>query len=234
MTQDRPTAAELVAAVREFLERDVMAATEGRVQFHTRVAVNVLGMVERELDARRRARRRASARAPPRCSATTATADDARARARGRASAPARSTTGSTRCARTCARPSGRSSLIANPGYLPDDAAVASAPHAHRDLERQLAEGPAPPRRGVPRLRRRRRAVPPGDEARRQELPRADVLRRSATSRCTTGRASGTASRSCRGSGSTNVDERLRRRARRSVRRRRAHRRRRRAAASAS
>jgi hypothetical protein len=47
--QDRPTAAELIAAVREFLERDVMAATEGRVQFHTRVAVNALGMVEREL-----------------------------------------------------------------------------------------------------------------------------------------------------------------------------------------
>jgi DNA-binding response OmpR family regulator len=50
MTQDRPTAAELVAAVREFLERDVMAATEGRVQFHTRVAVNVLNIVARELD----------------------------------------------------------------------------------------------------------------------------------------------------------------------------------------
>jgi hypothetical protein len=49
MTQDRPNAAELVAAVREFLERDVMDATEGRVQFHTRVAVNALGMVEREL-----------------------------------------------------------------------------------------------------------------------------------------------------------------------------------------
>jgi len=49
MTQDRPTATELVAAVREFLERDVMAATEGRVQFHTRVAVNVLNIVEREL-----------------------------------------------------------------------------------------------------------------------------------------------------------------------------------------
>jgi Domain of unknown function (DUF6285) len=45
----RPTAAELVEAVREFLERDVMAATEGRVQFHARVAVNALGMVEREL-----------------------------------------------------------------------------------------------------------------------------------------------------------------------------------------
>ena len=46
---DRPTMAELVVAVREFLERDVMTATEGRVQFHTRVAINALGMVEREL-----------------------------------------------------------------------------------------------------------------------------------------------------------------------------------------
>jgi Domain of unknown function (DUF6285) len=51
MTQDRPTAAELVQAVREFLEADVMGATEGRVQFHTRVAVNALGMIERELGA---------------------------------------------------------------------------------------------------------------------------------------------------------------------------------------
>ena len=49
MTQDRPSAPELVTAVREFLERDVMAATEGRVQFHTRVAINALGMIEREL-----------------------------------------------------------------------------------------------------------------------------------------------------------------------------------------
>ena len=49
MSQDRPTASELVASVREFLERDVMAATEGRVQFHTRVAVNALGIIEREL-----------------------------------------------------------------------------------------------------------------------------------------------------------------------------------------
>ena len=46
---DRPGAAELVEAVREFLERDVMGATAGRVQFHTRIAVNVLRMVEREL-----------------------------------------------------------------------------------------------------------------------------------------------------------------------------------------
>ncbi len=46
---DVPDAAALVEAVREFLERDVMTATEGRIQFHTRVAVNVLGMVEREI-----------------------------------------------------------------------------------------------------------------------------------------------------------------------------------------
>jgi len=47
--QDRPSAAELVDAVREFLERDVQGAVDGRVAFHTRVAVNALGMVEREL-----------------------------------------------------------------------------------------------------------------------------------------------------------------------------------------
>ena len=46
---DVPGADELVRAVREFIERDVMGATDGRVRFHARVAVNVLGMVEREL-----------------------------------------------------------------------------------------------------------------------------------------------------------------------------------------
>ena len=46
---DAPDAAGLVEAVREFLERDVMAATEGRVQFHARVAARVLAIVEREL-----------------------------------------------------------------------------------------------------------------------------------------------------------------------------------------
>jgi hypothetical protein len=48
---DAPTAAQLVEAVREFLEADVLGATEGRVQFHTRVAINVLRMVQRELEA---------------------------------------------------------------------------------------------------------------------------------------------------------------------------------------
>lgn len=46
---DPPSAAQLVEAVREWLERDVMVATDGRLKFHTRVAVNVLAMVEREL-----------------------------------------------------------------------------------------------------------------------------------------------------------------------------------------
>jgi aminoglycoside phosphotransferase (APT) family kinase protein len=47
--QDRPSAAELVDAVREFLERDVQGAVDGRIAFHTRVAVNALSMVQREL-----------------------------------------------------------------------------------------------------------------------------------------------------------------------------------------
>ncbi|OBJ88454.1 hypothetical protein A9W97_01565 [Mycobacterium gordonae] len=45
----RPTAAELVAAVAEFLEHDVREATTGQVNFHARVAANALRMVEREL-----------------------------------------------------------------------------------------------------------------------------------------------------------------------------------------
>ena len=48
---DVPTMTELVEAVREYLETDVLAATEGRVRFHARVAINVLAMVERELAA---------------------------------------------------------------------------------------------------------------------------------------------------------------------------------------
>jgi Domain of unknown function (DUF6285) len=45
----RPTAAELVAAVAEFLETDVRESTAGQVNFHARVAANVLRIVEREL-----------------------------------------------------------------------------------------------------------------------------------------------------------------------------------------
>lgn len=45
----RPTAAELIAAVAEFLEADVRDATSGQVNFHARVAANALRIVEREL-----------------------------------------------------------------------------------------------------------------------------------------------------------------------------------------
>jgi aminoglycoside phosphotransferase (APT) family kinase protein len=45
----RPTAAELVEAVREWVDADVRGATEGRVAFHARVASNALRIVEREL-----------------------------------------------------------------------------------------------------------------------------------------------------------------------------------------
>ncbi len=47
---DAPSAGQLIEAVREWLERDVVPATEGRLRFHARVAVNVLGMVEREIE----------------------------------------------------------------------------------------------------------------------------------------------------------------------------------------
>ena len=47
---DVPTAAQLVEAVRDWLQNDVLTATEGRLQFDTRVAINVLAMVERELE----------------------------------------------------------------------------------------------------------------------------------------------------------------------------------------
>ena len=47
--QDRPTARELLAAVREFLEADVVEELEGVKRFHARVAANVLAIVEREI-----------------------------------------------------------------------------------------------------------------------------------------------------------------------------------------
>jgi hypothetical protein len=49
MLHEHPTALELAEAVREFLQDDVFPATEGRVQFHARVAINALRIIEREL-----------------------------------------------------------------------------------------------------------------------------------------------------------------------------------------
>jgi hypothetical protein len=44
-----PTAAELVAAVRQFLTDEVMPATDGRLRFLARVAANAVAQVEREV-----------------------------------------------------------------------------------------------------------------------------------------------------------------------------------------
>ena len=49
MAQVRPTAAELIEAVREFIAGPVSAALSDQAAFHARIATNVLAMVEREL-----------------------------------------------------------------------------------------------------------------------------------------------------------------------------------------
>lgn len=50
---DRPTASELIESVREWLERDVLPSVEGRLSFHTRVAMNSLDIVIREIETQR-------------------------------------------------------------------------------------------------------------------------------------------------------------------------------------
>jgi len=47
---DRPTAVELLAAVRGFLERDVVPRLEGPSAYHARVAAKVLAIVAREIE----------------------------------------------------------------------------------------------------------------------------------------------------------------------------------------
>jgi hypothetical protein len=122
MSQDRPTAAELVESVREFLERDVMAATEDRVQFHTRVAVNALGMIARELTFgpgfREAERARATALLGHDADAVTLERELA-ARIRDG------SLDGQLDAVRDHVRETVREKLlVANPGYLPSDGAA--------------------------------------------------------------------------------------------------------------
>ena len=202
------------------------------MQFHTRVAVNVLGIVERELtlgpELAPAERARAAALLGHDGDVDALERELAAAHPRRLARRPPRRS-----ARRTCARPCGRSSWSRTRATSRRRVGVASVADADRDLERQLAEGPPPARRGVPRLRRRRRAVPPGDEARRQGVPRAHVLgarlRVGAPRPGPVERRRDPVARRHR-----RRHERLRRRARRSVRRRRPHPRRRRAAASAS
>ncbi|HEY3231509.1 MAG TPA: DUF6285 domain-containing protein [Roseiflexaceae bacterium] len=48
--QDQPSALELIAAVREYLQNEIVPALDDhRLRFRTLVAANVLGIVEREL-----------------------------------------------------------------------------------------------------------------------------------------------------------------------------------------
>ena len=47
---DRPTATELLEALREWMERDLLPSVEGRLQFHTRVAINMVEIVAREIE----------------------------------------------------------------------------------------------------------------------------------------------------------------------------------------
>jgi hypothetical protein len=48
---DRPNAAELVEATHEFLEREILPALEDRrLRFRTLVAMNALGIAQRELE----------------------------------------------------------------------------------------------------------------------------------------------------------------------------------------
>ena len=46
---DRPTASELVQAVREWMEQDLSKGIEPRLTFHLRVAMNMLDIIDREL-----------------------------------------------------------------------------------------------------------------------------------------------------------------------------------------
>jgi hypothetical protein len=51
MAHDRPTAAELVEATREFLETEILPTlTDQRLRFRTLVAINALGIAQRELE----------------------------------------------------------------------------------------------------------------------------------------------------------------------------------------
>jgi len=47
---DAPTSVELLESVREWIDREVIPSTDGRLRFHARVASNILAMVEREID----------------------------------------------------------------------------------------------------------------------------------------------------------------------------------------
>jgi hypothetical protein len=48
--QDRPSTKELIRGIYNFLDSDVVSALQEPLRFHTRVAANLLRIIERELD----------------------------------------------------------------------------------------------------------------------------------------------------------------------------------------
>jgi hypothetical protein len=49
--QDRPTAAEILATVGEYLQQDVLPVVDGSLRYQTLVAANLITLLGRELDA---------------------------------------------------------------------------------------------------------------------------------------------------------------------------------------
>ena len=47
--REQPSASELLDAVAEFMRKELMPRLSGRVAFHTRIAINVLAIVRREM-----------------------------------------------------------------------------------------------------------------------------------------------------------------------------------------
>ena len=49
--QDRPTAAEILAAIDEYLQQDVLPIVQGGLRYKTLVAANLLALLQRQLEA---------------------------------------------------------------------------------------------------------------------------------------------------------------------------------------
>jgi hypothetical protein len=48
--QDRPTAAEVLATIKDYLEGEVLPSVSGTLRYHTLVAANLVTMLQRELE----------------------------------------------------------------------------------------------------------------------------------------------------------------------------------------
>ncbi|MFN0026986.1 MAG: DUF6285 domain-containing protein [Acidimicrobiales bacterium] len=49
--QDRPTSVEILATIGEYLQQDVLPIVDGALRYKTLVAANLLGLLQRELEA---------------------------------------------------------------------------------------------------------------------------------------------------------------------------------------